>query len=294
MDNLYLALYHSLRIFAKLPICVLKKIGHFIGFLAYHLDKKHRKIVLKNFDICFLDMSEEEKIKTTKNLYKNYGEYIFWYFKLLNMSKDEILNIVEFKNEQILQSSIDKEEKIVFITAHFGMWELLPSAVAMKFGKKIAIVGRDLDSKKMNEVLEKNREKNGIKLISKFGGAKQMIKSLKNGYALGILTDQDCDLREGFVYEINGYKLTQSKIASKIVLKHNAAMIFTYIYKEKDKFVIEFFEKIYQDDSLDEMTNEEILTKKQLEVTSHFWTKYKDEYFWFHKRFKSFHEDEYK
>ena len=65
------------------------------------------------------------------------------------------------------------------MTAHYGNWELLALAIAAKFGS-LSIVGRPLDSKVMNKILERNREQFDIELIPRKGAMRPLIKALKD------------------------------------------------------------------------------------------------------------------
>ncbi len=76
-----------------------------------------------------------------------------------NLSKEQILRDVEFENPNILQTALDKGKRVIFITAHYNNWELLPIAVASKFNiKLVRFVGRKLDSKLMDRILKDSRE----------------------------------------------------------------------------------------------------------------------------------------
>ncbi len=99
-----------------------------------------------------------------------------------NLSKEQILRDVEFENPNILQTALDKDKRVIFITAHYNNWELLPIAVASKFNIKLVGVGRKLDSKLMdNVILKDSRELYGVEMVYRKGAIEKFNESFKEG-----------------------------------------------------------------------------------------------------------------
>ncbi|MGN8592023.1 UNVERIFIED_CONTAM: lauroyl acyltransferase, partial [Campylobacter jejuni] len=83
---------------------------------------------------------------------------------------------VVFDNEEILTQALKEQKGVIFATAHYGNWELLSLAYAAKFGA-ISIVGKQLKSQRMTELLAKNRTQFDIELIDKKGGLRKMLSA---------------------------------------------------------------------------------------------------------------------
>lgn len=290
VDIFYLILYGVLKFFVFiLPYKVLMWLGRGIAYLAYAFNFKHKKIIKANLRFCFPQKSDDEINTVALNIYKNFARFGFDMLKYKNATQNEIKNLISIDNMDILQKAFDTKRTIIFTTAHFGCWELIPAVYASYFGA-ISVVTRTLDSKVMNDLLTKNRTKNfDVELIDKVGGAKKMLLAIKNKRTLGILTDQDAADNESIVLEFFGKKVNWNVGASVIAKKANALLIPAFIYQKNGKYAMRCFEAM--DATLH---SKEELTLYQAKSCEEMIKLKPDEYFFFHKRFKRFYNEIYK
>lgn len=290
VDIFYLILYGVLKFFVFiLPYKVLMWLGRGIAYLAYTFNFKHKKIIKANLRFCFPQKSDDEINTVALNIYKNFARFGFDMLKYKNATQNEIKNLISIDNMDILQKAFDTKRTIIFTTAHFGCWELIPAVYASYFGA-ISVVTRTLDSKVMNDLLTKNRTKNfDVELIDKVGGAKKMLLAIKNKRTLGILTDQDAADNESIVLEFFGKKVNWNVGASVIAKKANALLIPAFIYQKNGKYAMRCFEAM--DATLH---SKEELTLYQAKSCEEMIKLKPDEYFFFHKRFKRFYNEIYK
>lgn len=289
VDLAYLALYGVLKFFVWcLPYRALMALARGIGYVAYALNLKHRKIIKANLRLCFGEKSEEQIRQITLNIYKNFAKFGFDMLKNQNATKESIVKLVDVDDIGIFQRAFDTKRVIVFTTAHYSCWELIPFTYASYFGA-ISVVSRTLDSKVMNEKLINARTKHfDVELIDKVGGARKMLSAIKNGRALGILTDQDASDSESMVIEFFGKKVNWNVGASVIAKKASALLIPAFIYQKGDKYAVRCFEP------MDASTHsKEELTLYQAKCCEEMIKFKPDEYFFFHKRFKRFYSEVY-
>ncbi|MBS4314298.1 lipid A biosynthesis lauroyl acyltransferase [Campylobacter vulpis] len=288
-DKLYLFLYYLLQfLMATLPEFVLQKLGLIVAKITFHLNQKHRKIIDINLQLCFPEKDVKEREQIALKIYQNFAKFGLDCIKNRNATKEKILQKVHFDNEEILTQALKSQKALILTTAHYGNWELSSLAFAAKFGK-MSIVGRGLDSKAMDKILSKNRTQFDIELIDKKGGLKKMLKALKNRRTLGILTDQDCALNESLRLEFFGKEVNYQMGASVIAKKTNALIIPAFIYQKAGIFHIKCFEAMDATlKSIEELTHYQAHCVEEM-------IKFKpDEYFFFHKRFRSFDANIYK
>lgn len=289
VDLLYLFLYFCLKFFVFiLPNSALKALSKGIARFAYLVNSKHRKIIKANLRFCFPQKSELEITQITKEIYENFAKFGFEFLKRQNATKDEIKELVSIDEMDILQKAFESKRTIVFITAHFGCWELIPFIYASYFGA-ISIVTRTLDSALMNDLLIKNRTKNfDVELIDKVGGAKKMLLAIKKGRTLGILPDQDAADSESVVVEFFGKKVNWNCGASVIAKKVDALLLPAFVYQKGDKYAVRCFEP------MDASTySKEELSAYQAKCCEEIIKFHPSEYFFFHKRFKRFYNEIY-
>ena len=289
IDLLYLALYFTLKLFVwLLPNSALNALSKGIAKLAYAVNFKHKKIIKANLRFCFPEKDENEITQITKKIYKNFAKFGFEFLKRQNATKEDIKELVSIDEMDILTQALASKRPLVFITAHFSCWELIPFIYASYFGG-ISIVTRTLDSKIMNDLLIKSRTKHfDVELIDKIGGAKKMLSAIKNGRTLGILPDQDAADHESVVLEFFGKKVNWNAGASVIAKKTNALLIPAFVYQRGEKYAVRCFKPL--DAAL---ASKEELSAYQAKCCEEMIKFSPAEYFFFHKRFKRFYNEIY-
>ena len=299
LDYFYLGLYHALRFFVKIaPKCVLKGFLKSLASAFYHLDKKHTNIMRVNLKMCFATLKDDEIERLIKKNYYNFALFGAEFLLNQNTTKEQILSKISFENEELFNSVLSQNRPIIVQTAHYGNWELFSLAMAARYGA-VSIIGRALDSAKMNEILSANRTRFDIELIEKKSAVKQVLKALNNRRLLGILVDQNTAKNEGLECEFFSHKIMHTHAASVFASKSGAIIIPAFIERDEskdDSFKIVFYEPIDMQVLSQNHSKEEALrlaTQAQSDATAAQISKKPDEYFWMHKKFKCFYEDNY-
>lgn len=291
-DFFYLCLYKFLRLIALYtPLFLQDSFFNALSYVFYKFDKKHTKIMRANLDFCFDNLDVYEREKIIRATYRNFAYFGAEFLRNQDSSKDSILKKVEFKNEEIFLNALKSNRPIIIQTAHYGNWELLSLAIAARFGA-LSVVGRNLDSKVMDEILEKNRTKFNIELIPKKNGARKILEALRKRRILGILVDQNTSKKDGIDCEFFGKKILHTPAASIFADKTGAIIVPAFIKRlNKDKNEICFFEPIL----IENFTEDKIFqaTKAQSKTTEDMVKSKPDEYFFMHKKFKHYYEDIY-
>jgi len=255
-----------------------------IANFLYLIDKRRKKVVFTNLDLVFPDMNEDEKIKLAKQVYYNLVYNIFEMIKNRNITKEKLKEKVEFVGLERVKKYFDKP--VIFMTAHYGNWEIMPLAVGGLLNLPITLVVRNLDNQFLDNFFRNNREKFDIKTINKKGALKGLMKAIKEGRNIGILVDQNTAKNEGLDVEMFGLKALHTPSAALLAKKFDIPIIPVFIQREGDKYKIIFKEPILEKDTqksvqLQSKVIEEMIKQKP------------EEWYWFHRRFKHYYEDKY-
>lgn len=288
MNLIYFSLFYFLKFIVIIcPDFLLKKIINTIAFVVFKLNKKHRKIIDINLQICFPMQNETQRKDLSLNIYKNYAKFGVDFIKNQNTTKEKVLKKVKFENEEEVQKIFNAKLPLIVTTAHYGNWELLSLYFGARFDG-ISIVGRALDSKIMDKILSKNRTQFNIELIEKKGGIRKMLKALKEGRSLGILTDQDASDKESLKLKFFDKEVNFLMGASVLAKKLNGVILPCFIYQKDDIYMIKTFKAKYaKENSIEELTKYQAKCCEEM-------IKFKpDEYFFFHKRFKRYDKNLY-
>ena len=255
-----------------------------------------------NLKMCFTTLKDDEIERLIKKNYYNFALFGAEFLLNQNTTKEQILSKISFENEELFNSVLSQNRPIIVQTAHYGNWELFSLAMAARYGA-VSIIGRALDSAKMNEILSANRTRFDIELIEKKSAVKQALKALNNRRLLGILVDQNTAKNEGLECEFFSHKIMHTHAASVFASKSGAIIIPAFIERDEskdnskdDSFKIVFYEPIDMQVLSQNHSKEgaiRLATQAQSDATAAQISKKPDEYFWMHKKFKCFYKDSY-
>ena len=296
LDYIYLFFFKLFVIIVKYtPRFITDGILSFFALLAYKIDARHRKIARVNLDLAYEDkINEEEKRRITKKCYKNLLYNMRDFVENQGTSKERLLSKVTIHNEHFYTDVKQEGKGVIFLTAHYGNWELLPLCMGATFGKLWG-VGRNLDSEKMNEVLKKNRNQFNVHMLEKSGAIRGLFKALKNGENIGLLVDQNTRKKEGILIDFFGKLARHTPSAALIARKTGTPIVPAYITtNDYINYDITFYEPIITlktDDSEEDIQKS---VQAQANITEQIIRKKPDEWFWLHRRWKNQYEELYK
>lgn len=294
LDIFYLFSFWIFKVFVtKLPKPLLAMLISIFATIGYLIDKKHNKIAKVNLDLAFENrISEEQKKSIIKQCYKNLLYLLKEFIINQSISKEDLLKKISFHNENIYLNAIQQKKGIIFLTAHYGNWELLSLAIGAKYGP-MSVIGRKLDSSAMNTILERNRQRFNITLLEKKGAMRGILKALKKGENVGLLVDQNTTDKEGMLISFFGKKARHTPAAAQFSKQMNATIIPAFITtNDYEHFDITFYEPLVM---LNDENEDAILDniQAQANITQFVIEKKPDEWFWFHRRWKNQYKDLY-
>ena len=228
-DYFRLFLYKTfIFLFFITPRFLMKKFLEILAFLAYKFNKKHKSIAKANLDLVYKNtISEERKEEIIYNSYKSLVFNMHEFIENQKLTKDEILGKANIINGEIIEKALKENRKIIYISAHYGGWELTVPYIALKFGK-VAIVNRKMDNPHIQKLYEEARTKNNVTMLEKQSAAKGMIKAFKDEKAVAVVIDQH--IGSGIDIDFLGQKVKATDSTSRLALKFDAIIIpiFTY------------------------------------------------------------------
>jgi len=298
IDYLYLFLYRSFAFFAKvLPRSIMNSLLRTLSAIAYRFSKKHHQIINANLKLAFSDtLGQQKKDEIGKQTFYNLLQTIVGFMRRDAMTKEDLLSQTTFENENVLLDAINANRKIIFITAHYSNWELIPPLLTTRYGIKLSIIGRKLDSELMDNVLVSHREKFDVKMIYRKGAIKSAIKALKENQAVGLLLDQHLGEKQGGIeVEFFGHKVYQSPAASVLGRMSDAVIIPVFIStNEYENYTLKFYPALPIIKTEDKEKDIAQMCQTQSDVMEDVIRNRPQEWFWVHKRWKGFFPELYK
>jgi len=295
-DFLYVRLYRFFSFLAlRLPRPLLVKTAHVLASAAWYLAPSRRRVIETNLELAFPGRyGDREKAAIGKTSYTNFIMTALTLAQLERLSPEEILSMVEFRGEEHLRRTLDEGKKIIFVTAHYGNWELTPPATTLKFGISCTIVGRKLDSEAMHRIITPIRERFHVQIIDKHGATKGAVSALKRGEPVGILVDQNLPKRHGIPVEFFGHTVSHTPLASILARKFDAVLLPVFVSTEDHlRYTVEYLPPLPTLRSDDKERDIREMTQAQASVTEEKIRQKPELWLWMHKRWKAYHRRRY-
>ncbi len=286
----YLAYKFFTFVFLSVPKPVTKKILILLSVAAYHLGFERRKISKANLDLVYGDSkTDKEKNQIIKNSYKSLLFNMYEFIENQHISNEELSKKVKVENEHFVLDALKQKRKIIFITAHYGGWEIGVPYTSINY-KPMVAVGKKIRNPFIQEMYKHSREKHNIKMFEKNKSAKELVKGLKDDYALAIMVDQN--IGNGTEMDFLGNKALFIDSASRLALKFDALIIAGFgIMNDFRDYTVRFYKPIdvlkLKDKSV------ENVTKLQKEIVESLIKENPNQWLWQHKRWKKFHREIY-
>src|SRR5262245_33950164 len=107
-----------------LPHPLVRMMGTIVGVTFYTTDRAHRRIAQANLAVAFPSRSPAERQSIARAAFAHFGRLLFELLKFSTLSDAEMLARVEFDGEERMRSAYAQRKGVLFITGHFGFWEL--------------------------------------------------------------------------------------------------------------------------------------------------------------------------
>jgi KDO2-lipid IV(A) lauroyltransferase len=188
---------------------------------------------------------------------------------------------INVKNRNILDAALKLNKGVVFVSGHFGAWEIL-SAWLSSNGYPITAVAAKQKNRGSNQFFIEHRGQFGMKHVYRRSSLDNMYEILEKNKILALVSDQDARKRGVFINFFNK-KASTPKGAARFHLNYGSPIIFTLCYLDNTgKHTIDFIPiNIHKNDTI------EIITQKYTSILEAFIRKYPEQYFWFHRRWKT-------
>ena len=296
-----MAFFSSLKVlgylFLFMPHCLRLGFSKGIAFILYCLDSRRKFDLMANLNFAYNNALEDSKKREILKInYLNLVYNSISFFMLAVSNKEHILKTTCFENEEIIESLLQKGEKIIFTTAHYGNWEYTTPAFTCTFNHPIVAVARMTPSALINAYLIKTRSKFQVKILDKQGAMLRLVKALNKSNVVGIVTDQNTANSEGLLVKFFGKNVRHTPIASILALKYDAKIVHVFASYSQDyrKIIIKILPPLEFQKTENLQDDIQNLTQLQSDILEKTIRENPKEWLWFHKKFKNQYPEIYR
>lgn len=276
-----------LKIISMIPLHYGQSMGRMLGLFASLIPLDRFSVSLNNIMASFNGIGLKQAKRLNRRVLMHFGEVLFEIPHIIKIRPDNLSRYVVFKNEHHLLNALEKDKGAFVLTGHFGNWELMAIAVAIRFGN-CAVIVRELDFKPLNTVITRLRTLYGTEIISKKKGMRRILRAIKDKKIIGILLDQNVDWYEGVFVPFFGRWACTNKGLALLVGRTGVPVVPAFSIKRPDgRYDIVFEKEVDLSDTGDKLRDVEENTIRFTAIIEDYIRRYPDHWFWFHKRWKT-------
>lgn len=269
-----------LRFLSLLPYRLVAKTGEALGSILYRVASKRRHIVQTNLRLCFPEKSDEERealaLDTFRHVIRSYLERGFqWY-----ASADKLAKRITIESAIDLADSYD--QPTIFLGFHFVGIEA--GCVSYSALHPVASVYTPMSSIMTNQIALQQRARFGVKMISRNGSAREVLRVLKTGKPVMLAADMDFGLRDSVFVPFFGVQACTITSVSRLAAASGARVVpfITEVLPDYRGYRLRLFEPLENYPSTD--ASADALRMNQFLETQV--ERLPGQYYWVHRRFK--------
>ena len=282
----YLLYRAGSAIAAGLPLPVLFVAGEFLGFCAWRLSGKYRRLAKRNVAIAFTnEKNPQEMRRLVRRHFQRLGANLLCSVKLTAMPPEKILQRVKVDNIEAMDREFRAGVPVVLVLSHLGTWELFAQLMPKFVGYvRNASVYQKLGNRFIDAHVRRTRGQTGLELFDRQQGFQPVIDLLRSGGGVGVLSDQHAG-DHGLWTPFFGKLASTSPLPALLAKRTRAALIAAGVYTTglaRWRVVFtERFDPPKADASVATLTAEiNQIIEQQIRVAPEDW-------FWVHNRWKT-------
>ncbi|HET7275850.1 MAG TPA: hypothetical protein VFI91_11850, partial [Longimicrobiaceae bacterium] len=175
---------------AALPEPIAERAGLGLGSLIRSPLAIRRETVDQNLRRAFPDASDEWIARTTRATFRHLGREAVAMLRLSRLDPTAIIERTVVEGLDDVSAAMEEGKGAMFVTGHFGNWEIGAAAAAAR-GIPIDAVVKRQRNRLVDARLDAARKRLGVGTINMKKAPLQVPRMLRAGRAVGIVFDQD-------------------------------------------------------------------------------------------------------
>src|SRR5438045_9393488 len=162
---------------AALPLRLLFALGQLLGFCAWLVSGKYRRLAKSNVTIACGDENAPRELRCLgRRHFRRLGANLLCSAKLMRMSPEKILQRVKVDNIEAMDREFRAGVPVVLVLSHLGTWELFAQLMPKFVGYvRNASVYQKLGNRFIDAHVRRTRGQTGLELLDRQQGFQPVI-----------------------------------------------------------------------------------------------------------------------
>jgi KDO2-lipid IV(A) lauroyltransferase len=209
---------------AKMTPEAAEAFGRALGRLYLRLDERRRNLARANLARVFPELSSAGIDALTVRVFEHFGGVAAELLQAMSDEPHEALSRIETEGAENARGAFASGRGVFFLTAHLGNWEWAALGTGA-LGIPVGVIARPLDNPLLDAPLTRLRTSTGNFVIAKRDAAREMLRALRRGGAIGILNDQHARPPDAVTAPFFGQPAETSSALAKLTDRTEALVI---------------------------------------------------------------------
>ena len=280
-----------LHLLSLLPDFILYPLGIVSGYVGYRLDRRRRKIGMRNLAIALPECDQRQRRRVLRASYVNLGRSAAEYVRLGGFFYRRLKKRVVYNDRLDYWKELRQRHSwkgLLILTAHLGNFELLPAAHAM-YGYQIDLVHHTQRFAAGEALMTFVRQRAGVGVIRKHAAARGVLRALRQGRTVGVAVDQNAKRSEAVFVPFFGEIASTSSGLARLAAITGAPVLPVFIVRQPAKRThrIEIQDEIAMQRTGDAAADIEENTRRLVKAVEDMTRRFPEQFLWTHRRYRT-------
>ena len=283
----HLAALSVLKLLGLLPRWLARGACEVLALGSYYFWPRLRQVGLFNLRLAFPGWTGRARRRVLVRTFRNFGRMLADFASFPRLNRGNIERLIVYDGFEHYERAQAEGRGVIFLTAHFGNWELSSFAHSL-YGYPLNFTVRQMDNPLLDALITRYRCLSGGRPIEKNEFARRALQSLKQGEAVGVLIDTNMLPAEGIFVDLFGRLACTTSAPARLARKTGAALVLGLaIWDSKLRKYRLRFEPVPWIEHEDAEEEIRLNTAHFTRLIEDYIRRYPDQWLWVHRRWKT-------
>ncbi|MHB1095115.1 MAG: lysophospholipid acyltransferase family protein [Gemmatimonadaceae bacterium] len=260
-------------------------IGARIGALGYWPLGIRRGVVTRHLAACFPERTDAERVALARATYEHLGRVGVESILMSRLGPESLHEMLEsIDGQETLERARAKGKGLILVAGHLGNWELLGAFLAA-IGVPVAAVAKRQLNPLSDAFVNRTRRRLGIEVVYDDEAVRRLPRLLRDGYAIGLLSDQ-AGLGAATYVPFFGRPARTPRGAAVFALRFGAPLLYVLAARQPNGRFVLHVEEVEVTRTGDLEADVDTTTARFTTVIERWVRRYPGQYLWAHRRWK--------
>jgi Kdo2-lipid IVA lauroyltransferase/acyltransferase len=283
----YLGAWLGLKFLGLLPRQAARFVGAMFAAVAYQVRPSLGRTAMQNLELAFPDWTDVRRRQVIRGMIQQVGWMAGEFSQFPKYTRENIERIVQVDGFENFDASRRRGKGVLFLTGHMSAWELAPFAQAL-YGHPLSFLVRPIANRRVDQLINSYRCRSGNQPIEKNKSARSILKVLREGGTVGVLSDHNTSA-EGVFVDFFGLPAATTSGLARVALRTDAAVVPGFLSWDPRlrKYRLRFDPAVPLTRTGEEEADVIENTARFTRVVEDYVRAHPDQWLWVHKRWKT-------